>query len=70
MKNTAKTMELFQSAMEVMPGVHSILWVPLTARPLSCTRGKGARVWDVNGNDYLDYLNGITRFEKMSLYGY
>jgi len=27
--------------------------------PLTLVRGKGSRVWDDNGNEYLDFISGI-----------
>src|SRR3989344_484057 len=27
--------------------------------PLFVTRGKGARIWDVDGNEYVDFINGL-----------
>lgn len=27
--------------------------------PLFITRGKGAKVWDVDGNEYIDFINGL-----------
>ena len=32
---------------------------PLGVSPLFLTRGKGSRVWDVDGNDYIDFVNSL-----------
>lgn len=32
---------------------------PHGASPFFITRGKGARVWDVDGNEYIDFVNGL-----------
>jgi glutamate-1-semialdehyde 2,1-aminomutase len=32
---------------------------PVGAAPLFITRGKGARVWDVDENEYVDFINGL-----------
>ena len=32
---------------------------PVGAAPLYLTHGKGARVWDVDGNEYIDFINGL-----------
>lgn len=32
---------------------------PVGAAPLFLTKGDGARVWDVDGNDYIDFINGL-----------
>jgi glutamate-1-semialdehyde 2,1-aminomutase len=53
-----KTKKLFDRLLKVMPGGHSNLRVPLIDRPLFLARGKGARVWDVEGNEYIEYWNG------------
>src|SRR3989338_8425558 len=29
------------------------------AAPLCLTNGRGARVWDVDGNEYVDFINGL-----------
>ena len=33
--------------------------LPLRRRPLFIERGQGARVWDVDGNEYLDFASGL-----------
>ena len=32
---------------------------PSNAAPLFLTHGKGAHVWDVDGNEYVDFINGL-----------
>ena len=32
---------------------------PLGVSPLFITRGKGSRVWDLDGNEYIDLINGL-----------
>jgi len=32
---------------------------PANAAPLFVTHGKGAHVWDVDGNEYVDFVNGL-----------
>ena len=32
---------------------------PANAAPLFLTHGKGAHVWDVDGNEYVDFVNGL-----------
>ena len=56
---TQKSDELFQAASEVMPGgVNSPVraWQAVGQTPRIMVRGEGARVFDVDGNSYLDYL--------------
>lgn len=56
MASNAKSLELHQQAMRVMPGGHSNLRVPLVSKPLVMVGGKGAHLWDADGNDYIDYM--------------
>lgn len=37
----------------------SITAYPRDVSPLFIERGKGARVWDVDGNEYVDFVNGL-----------
>ncbi len=55
----AKSQQLFEQAQQVIPGgvnspVRSFRAVEGT--PPFIARGQGARVWDVDGNEYIDYL--------------
>lgn len=55
----AESERLFQQARELMPGgVNSPVraWQAVGLTPRLLTRGSGARVFDVDGNSYLDYL--------------
>lgn len=57
--NTQASAELFARATRVLPGgvsspVRAFRGVGGT--PVSMRRGKGARVWDVDGNGYVDYV--------------
>jgi glutamate-1-semialdehyde 2,1-aminomutase len=57
--STVRSAELFARAQELLPGgvdspVRAFRGVGGT--PLFIARGKGATVWDVDGNRYLDYL--------------
>ena len=33
--------------------------LPLGVSPLFIERGQGSRVWDVDGNEYVDFINGL-----------
>jgi glutamate-1-semialdehyde 2,1-aminomutase len=37
----------------------SITQYPVGVSPLALTRGKGSRVWDVDGHEYLDFVNAL-----------
>ena len=56
MASNLKSLELHDRAMRVMPGGHSNLRVPLVSKPLVMVKGKGAHLWDADGNDYIDYM--------------
>jgi glutamate-1-semialdehyde 2,1-aminomutase len=57
MRDRNRSVELFERARHCIPGgVHSN--VRLDAPPMYFTRGEGAWLWDVDGNDYVDYLLG------------
>lgn len=53
-----KSRELWQRAIKVSRGFHTD---PIVTRPFSIyiTHGKGSRKWDVDGNEYIDYLMGF-----------
>lgn len=60
MSSFAKSLELNERALKVTPGPQSNLagaW--LGEPPLFMVKGKGAHLWDVDGNEYIDYTNGL-----------
>lgn len=58
MQKHVKNIELYKRALKVMPGPQSNLRVPLGVKPLFIVKGKGAHIWDVDGNEYIDYMCG------------
>lgn len=55
---TPKSLEMAERAVEVLPlGVPSSVFA-LSPYPLTVTHGKGAKIWDMDGNGYVDYGNG------------
>ena len=58
-----KSRQLFARACEVIPGgVNSTAratWSGWEPHPLFVDRGEGSRVWDADGNEYIDYLIGL-----------
>jgi glutamate-1-semialdehyde 2,1-aminomutase len=58
MRANVKNLELYERAMKVMPGAHSNLRAPVGVKPLFIVRGKGAHLWDADGNDYIDFMCG------------
>ncbi len=41
-----------------LPGGVSSSWQMWPPHPIYVSRGKGSRVWDIDGNEYVDYHNG------------
>ncbi|MFW6090756.1 MAG: aspartate aminotransferase family protein [Actinomycetota bacterium] len=57
MRTRRQSVELFERARRRIPGgVHSN--VRLDGPPVFFARGEGAWLWDIDGNDYVDYLLG------------
>jgi glutamate-1-semialdehyde 2,1-aminomutase len=56
MKPDTRTKELHARAMKVMPGPQSNLRMPINIRPTFIERGQGCHLWDVDGNEYIDYM--------------
>lgn len=59
-----KSLELFEKAKQIMPPVTQTMakgpgQYSLGACPIYLDRGKGSRVWDVDGNEYLDWNAAI-----------
>src|SRR5665811_497585 len=57
--DTSKSQELFAAARQLMPGgVNSPVRAmrSVGADPLFIARGEGSRMYDVDGNDYIDYV--------------
>lgn len=56
---TPHSFELYTRAKELTPyGVHSN-YRYTEPYPLYCSRGKGSRIWDVDGNEYVDFCMGF-----------
>jgi glutamate-1-semialdehyde 2,1-aminomutase len=56
---TAGSGRMFERAAEVMPGGVPSQFQCGEPWPVYVERGHGARVWDVDGNEYLDFHNGF-----------
>lgn len=57
--NTIKSWELFERAYKVMPGgasSHGHCYPVLDPYPISFDHGKGSHFWDVDGNEYYDFM--------------
>src|SRR5215203_3726915 len=58
-ERTARSGEYFARASGVMPGGVPSQFQKNDPWPVYIERGSGARVWDVDGNEYLDFHNGF-----------
>jgi glutamate-1-semialdehyde 2,1-aminomutase len=56
---TRRSGEYFERARQVMPGGVPSSFQRNDPWPTYVERGEGARVWDVDGNEYLDFHNGF-----------
>ena len=60
MRSNVKSLELNERALKIMPGPQSNLaeaWKD--ANRCFVAKGKGAHLWDVDGNEYIDYTAGL-----------
>lgn len=54
-----KSIALYQRATQTCPGgVHSNIRLGVEPSPMFYDRAEGARIWDVDGNEYVDYVLG------------
>src|ERR671933_1914629 len=58
-ERTARSGEYFARAARVMPGGVPSQFQRNDPWPVYVERGEGAQVWDVDGNEYLDFHNGF-----------
>jgi glutamate-1-semialdehyde 2,1-aminomutase len=58
-ERTARSGELFRRAAGVMPAGVPSQFQKSDPWPVYIDRGEGARVWDVDGNEYVDFHNGF-----------
>ncbi|MGA2478664.1 MAG: aminotransferase class III-fold pyridoxal phosphate-dependent enzyme [Spirochaetia bacterium] len=53
---TSGSARLFEQAGKVLPRGSEHAWAPSVPYPLFMSHGKGSKVWDVDGNEYIDYI--------------
>jgi len=58
-ERTPKSRALFDQACATMPLGVASSFQAADPYPIYLSRGQGARVWDVDGNEYVDYHNGF-----------
>ena len=56
---TPRSKELYERAVKVMPGGVPSSFQENDPWPVYLERGEGARVWDVDGSEYVDFHNGF-----------
>jgi len=54
----ARSLSYREEAKAHLPGGVSSSWQTWPPHPIYVSRGKGSRVWDIDGNEYVDYHNG------------
>lgn len=64
MRTYEKSLDMLERAERVIPlgsqtFSKSRTQYPIGVSPLFLERGEGARVWDVDGNDYIDFINSL-----------
>jgi len=59
LERTPGSQALYERAREVMPQGVPSSFQAADPRPIYLDRGDGARVWDVDGNEYVDFHNGF-----------
>ena len=60
----ARSMEMYERLLELIPGGTQLISrrptrFALGVSPVVATRGKGSRIWDVDGNEYIDWVSDI-----------
>jgi glutamate-1-semialdehyde 2,1-aminomutase len=53
-----RSLEYREQAKRRLPGGVSSSWQSWPPHPIYVSHGKGSRVWDIDGNEYVDYHNG------------
>ena len=53
-----RSLEYREAARTHLPGGVSSSWQSWPPHPIYVSRGAGSRVWDIDGNEYVDYHNG------------
>lgn len=63
-RTIARSMDLYRRAVELIPGATQLISRRPTrfaygVSPIYAERAAGARMWDVDGNEYIDWVSGI-----------
>lgn len=57
---TSRSQELYDRALSSLPGGNTRTTVYMKPYPIYAARGEGCRVWDVDGNAFIDCINNFT----------
>ena len=62
--SVAKSMAVYERAKGLIPGVTQLVsrrptLGALGVSPIYASRAKGCRIWDVDGNEYVDWMSGV-----------
>ena len=57
---TSRSHQLYDRALSSLPGGNTRTTVYMKPYPIYAARGEGCRVWDVDGNGYIDCINNFT----------
>ena len=57
---TSRSQKLYDRALSSLPGGNTRTTVYMKPYPIYAARGEGCRVWDVDGNEYIDCINNFT----------
>ena len=56
----SKSKSLYDRAMISLPGGNTRTTVYIKPYPIYAARGAGCRVWDIDGNEFIDCINNFT----------
>ncbi|TRM79737.1 aspartate aminotransferase family protein, partial [Sulfolobus sp. D5] len=62
-RRTLRSLSLYREAKTVMPLGVSSNYRYFDPYPIYLSKGKGSRVWDVDGNEYIDFNMGFGALE-------
>ena len=62
--SVARSLEIYERARQLMPGTTQLISrrptrSALGVSPIYAERAKGCRIWDVDGNEYVDWMSGV-----------
>ena len=62
--SVARSFEIYERARELIPGTSQLISrrpsrAALGVSPIYAERAKGCRIWDVDGNEYVDWMSAV-----------